>query len=144
MSKLSDEITNDPLARGYSGMTDQQVADSLKAVSREVDRLVDLRELISYLLKNKRWVPIKSESESDALGVQGETTAFMVIMDNPNFDSLDLTDATTLTMLGAIKTAGLLNAADQTAIVAMGKELISRADELGIKFAPSDIGVERP
>lgn len=31
---LKDEITTDPLGRGYSGMTDQQVADSLNAVDR--------------------------------------------------------------------------------------------------------------
>lgn len=32
MTILSDEITNDPLARGYAGMTDAQVAASLTGV----------------------------------------------------------------------------------------------------------------
>ena len=32
---LKDEITNDPLARGYSGMTDQQIVDSLNTEDRE-------------------------------------------------------------------------------------------------------------
>jgi hypothetical protein len=31
---LRDELTNDPLARGYAGMTAQQAADSLNTVNR--------------------------------------------------------------------------------------------------------------
>ena len=33
-AKLAEEISIDPLARGYSGMTDQQVADDLNTVYR--------------------------------------------------------------------------------------------------------------
>ena len=33
---LADEINIDPLGRGYSGMTDQQIADSLNTVDRVV------------------------------------------------------------------------------------------------------------
>ena len=33
---LADEVANDPLVRGYSGMTDQQIADSLNTVDRVV------------------------------------------------------------------------------------------------------------
>ena len=32
---LSNEITNDPLTRGYSGMSDQELADSLNTEDRE-------------------------------------------------------------------------------------------------------------
>jgi len=38
MSILSDEITNDPLTRGYATMNDLEVAQSLNAVDREVNR----------------------------------------------------------------------------------------------------------
>lgn len=34
MKPLKDEIQNDPLVRGYAGMTDQQVADDLNAAYR--------------------------------------------------------------------------------------------------------------
>ena len=34
LTPLQDELTNDPLARGYSGMTDAQVAASLNTVDR--------------------------------------------------------------------------------------------------------------
>lgn len=35
---LQGEIANDPLGRNYSGMTDQQVADSLNTKNRTVER----------------------------------------------------------------------------------------------------------
>lgn len=35
---LKSEITNDPLTRGYSGMTDQQLADDLNTVYRTRNR----------------------------------------------------------------------------------------------------------
>ncbi len=54
MRKLSGEIANDPLARGYSGMNDQQLLDSLNAkdisrnrtsmTGREVKASVDITE----------------------------------------------------------------------------------------------------
>lgn len=34
MTKLRDELVNDPLGLGYAGMTDQQAADSLNAKTR--------------------------------------------------------------------------------------------------------------
>ena len=35
---LIDEITNDPLVRGYAGMTDQQVVDSINTANRTITR----------------------------------------------------------------------------------------------------------
>lgn len=38
MSVLSDELTNDPLVRGYSGMTDQEAADDFNTAYRSRNR----------------------------------------------------------------------------------------------------------
>ncbi len=132
MSTLSDEIANDPLVRGYASMTDLQIVASINAVDRNVDKPVALRELIVHLLKKQKWVAIEAESKSDSLGVQAETVAFMTIMNNVNFTELDLSDSITQTMLISIRDADLLDAADQIAILAMGKEMKSRAQELGL------------
>lgn len=48
-SVLSTEVSTDPLLRGYSSMTDQQVADSLNAVNRTVSRISYVGEVRSYL-----------------------------------------------------------------------------------------------
>lgn len=54
-SKLKAEITNDPLTRGYSGMTDQQVVDSLNTSDRNynkpsigVDEIYDALDLTEF------------------------------------------------------------------------------------------------
>lgn len=48
---LSDEITNDPLGRGYAAMSDQEIADSLNTINR--DKAESVNELFSYLLTTR-------------------------------------------------------------------------------------------
>lgn len=64
MSALQEEITNDPLARGYSGFTDQQLVDSLNTVNRtrnratmtasEVANQIDVAEFNALLAADKQ------------------------------------------------------------------------------------------
>lgn len=51
MDILVNELTTDPLARGYSGMTDQQVADSLNTFDREGD--AEPGALFRYMVTNQ-------------------------------------------------------------------------------------------
>ena len=37
---LKEELTNDPLARGYSGMTDKQATDDLNTVDRTTNKAI--------------------------------------------------------------------------------------------------------
>lgn len=48
---LTTEVGNDPLARGYAGMTDQQVADSLNTANRTVPKPVLVKDVLEYLSK---------------------------------------------------------------------------------------------
>ena len=45
---LSDELANDPLGRGYAGMTDAQAATDLNTVYRTRYRLLDTRDLLRW------------------------------------------------------------------------------------------------
>ena len=46
--QLKQEIDNDPLGRGYAGMTDQQVAASLNASDRNVNKsLMEATEVLN-------------------------------------------------------------------------------------------------
>lgn len=129
---LRAELATDPLGRGYAAMTAAQAAASLNAVDRQVANKVNLRDLIVYLLKAGKWIGIEDEATTGALNARAECRAFMVIMNNVNFTDLDLSDPIVRGMLGNIKTAGLLDAADQAAILAMGSETMSRAAERGL------------
>jgi len=48
MKPLKDEIVNDPLSRGYSSMTDSEVADDLNTQYREQHRRVPLSEVQNW------------------------------------------------------------------------------------------------
>lgn len=132
MSKLQllrDEITNDPLALGYAGMTDQQIADSLNAVNIDVDRdTVPTGEILAAI------VPAD----------------FVAIADAPRRTYLQMLLATDSVPLGFanIRNA-LLNIFSGrpdtlNALSALQQETVSRARQLGIGVAHSgDIGKAR-
>ena len=48
MKKLKDEVVNDPLSRGYSSMTDSEVATDLNTQYREQHRRVPLSEVQNW------------------------------------------------------------------------------------------------
>lgn len=48
-SILATEVNDDPLNRGYDGMSDQEVADSMNAVDRSVPRPVLTNQVLEYL-----------------------------------------------------------------------------------------------
>jgi len=57
-TSLETEIVNDPLARGYSGMTDQQLLDSLNALDRTLN-ITDLDKTTVYNgIDQTEWVAL--------------------------------------------------------------------------------------
>jgi hypothetical protein len=104
---LQDEITNDPLARGYSGMTDSEVTDSLNTVNRtytrdtvtgsEILNVTDDAEFAALTDVNKdRWMAlcgigsidtssgIAKALEADIFGAGTTTRDNMVDLKNPD------------------------------------------------------------
>jgi len=79
MSILADEITNDPLTRGYSGMTDAQVAADINTVYRTQNKTsvsgADLMEQIDsteYIAlsdtKKNQWLSLCGIDTHDPFG----------------------------------------------------------------------------
>ncbi len=115
MTVLSDELTNDPLGRGYSAMTDQEVVDSLNAVDRPRDRTsMSGREVAAGI----------DNAEYDALGdVQKSQVLALVASDD--LDPFGLA----ANVIKDIFTAG---SATVLALAAARVETVSRAVELGL------------
>jgi len=114
---LKIEIATDPLTRGYAGMTDQQLVDSLNAVNRTRNRTsmtgdemfapTDAAEWQNLSAANQLlWVSFCGRSEFDPFG--GANVAFVT----------DLFSAGSATL---------------TALAAARVETISRAQELGLR-----------
>lgn len=115
-----------------AGKTPQQVAAWANAPIT-VKQPINLRALIVYLLKSGKWGGIEKAASDATHAAQAESRAFMVVMNNPNFSDLDLSDPAVVQMLLNIKAAGLLNNADQTAILALENASVTRAANIGLE-----------
>ena len=134
MKKLKDEVKNDPLSRGYSSMTDSEVATDLNTQYREQHCRVPLSEVQNWAsayriykrfcdkgmergpLHNELLAIIQGKQESvnfqsDSAGVQG------LIQDMIDNDIITQTEAQELQGLGTY--------------------YISRAEELGYREIPA-------
>lgn len=121
---LKSEITNDPLGRGYSGMTDEQIAASLAVHDRQADR----ESLEAGLL-------VASIVSSEYIGLSANQKDYVRLIAMAS--TVPLT-ASIKTELGAIFPAGSTTRAN---LIALMKRAGSRADELklGGNPTPSDV-----
>jgi hypothetical protein len=144
LNTLHDELTADPLARGYAGMTDAEAAASLNTVDRPQTGLLDTAEIDTYLLVNGLWYPIYQVSgggdpptnpPDGGVGVgmvRGACAVLLHLLErHPQLDtSLSIVgDVTT-----ALKAGGLVTQAQIGEIVALATTLVSRGAELGLGY----------
>ena len=126
---LKTEITDDPLSRGYSEMTDQEIAESLNTVDRPRNRTSMTGSEVLNAIDAGEWATRTAEQKQTIWDIVhiGTVNPFGV-------------EATLLT--GAFAGAG---GATITALGLARVELISRAAEQGIgsRFAISDIAKAR-
>ena len=112
---LIDEITNDPLTRGYAGMTDLDIAQSLNAADREVNRT--------------------SISGSELLGL-ADSTEYSNLTDIQRDNWLALCGVDSINPSGsAVQLVVSIWAGNPLTVAALQSarvELISRAQELGL------------
>lgn len=113
---LKAEIDSDPLTRGYAGMTDAEVADSLNTADRGSFRTgIPAAEIFSALDLTEYGALSGSEREAFALIVA--------------LGSIDATDANTRTLLGTIFPDP---STTRTNLLALAQETVSRGVELGL------------
>ena len=112
---LKDEITNDPLARGYAGMTDEQVATSLNTA----DRSRNLTSISGSVIKAKI-----VDAEYDAL-TAGKKSELLSLLARDDLDPWGF-DANVIKNVFGNASATL------AALAGERTESISRAEELGL------------
>ena len=114
---IKTELTTDPLARGYAGMTDQEVADSLNTVDRE---------------RNK--TTLSGTDVFNAINV----TEFNALTDAVQARIWNVLHLGTINPFGLEATlfVGAFGAESETItnLSAIRKESISRATEIGVGF----------
>jgi hypothetical protein len=111
---LSDELTNDPLARGYGAMTDAQARDSLNTVDRTKNKDLLAGDEMFSATDSGEWAALTDHKQS-------------LWMDLCGRESINPFGAANLALVTSIFGAGpTLNA-----LAALRVEDVSRAGELG-------------
>jgi hypothetical protein len=139
MSKLRDEILTDPLARGYSGMTADQVYTSIyvtanRTISVEVPAwdIFDVLSFNSY----RDW-----SNTSDVDAKAAYRLLELAVQSNSRIDVVN--DNTFKNILNKARNAlpaAVISAAEKNAAEALCTRIVTRAVELGLPLRyPSDI-----
>lgn len=115
---IVQELTNDPLTIGYSGMTDSEVADSLNTVNREIN--------VSSV-QGSELFEAADPTEVDALTAD-ERQKFYAIC---SLDAIKVNSTNTRNALLAMFGVG---STTRTNLAALQKTTVSRATELGIGY----------
>lgn len=134
-AKLKAEIQTDPLGRGYSAMTAEQVAASLNAVNRTrviPEAFVNAKSLYSSLGAAAAETVIQKLEA----GASGDSPLAPVLKRAvqwilPSEQGIDLGNAVTRGLLDQLS-GPLLTAEEVAAIKAIAEEAVSRAQELGL------------
>lgn len=127
--RLKDELDNDP-ENMYAGMDADQITARINAVDFEWNRPIPFTELISYLIEKGKWSGILVAGNDKTHTAYSDCLMFISIANNTNITELDLSNPAIVTMLVSIKDATLLVQQNQTDIVAMGRQITSRAEFL--------------
>jgi len=119
---LKNELTDDPLGRGYAGMTDQQAATDLNTAYCEVTReRVETWEVIEATVASE-WAALTANEK------ERYSTFIAAGVLNPS-------GANTKSAFAAMFGAGTQTRAN---LLALSVETISRADELEIGFVTAE------
>ena len=137
MTLLRAELTTDPLARGYAGMSDAAAAASLNARDRDAAQ-VSSDDVARYILEEGRW-PELEDLAAGTGGYSGATAnqrkaarAALAIFTNARLPTIRLKRAKVQAMLDLMVGAGALTAGDKTALNALADAKFTRAEELGL------------
>jgi len=127
------EITADPLGIGYSAMSADGVAVSVSAKTRVRPVPITSAELLAWSGQAGRFQRLEDAADNTAL--PGELRSVckaaraMILRDATQLD-LSLPDRAA--MLGALVASGVLTDEDANSLTALGREAVSRAEELGL------------
>ena len=129
---LKTEIQNDPLAKGYSSMSDQEIVDSINLKNRSKFVEISSQELLAWSANNGRLAKIKNainNGADDVVKSLAEAAYLLITRDDTSLD-FNLTDR--VAMLDALVSYAVLIPDDKTSLQALATVSISRAEELDI------------
>lgn len=141
---LKTEVTTDPLALGYAGMTDQQVYVSMVGKTRTRSRQLTTTDLLQWAGGNQRFLKVNNAANATTdTQTKNLANVLVILLKSPGVP-FDPNVAGMTAMISALVTAAVLTAADQAALLNMAAEAINRFQELAIQeYQAGDINFAR-
>jgi len=136
MSLLSDELTNDPLSIGYSGMTDAQAAASLNNLVYRGAVATD--SVVEYLALQGKWSPIADAVWHETISTNKRLAARTLVDITQRYQTLDMSVTLRYNAMSAalddLVSHSLISTTDKAALLSLGENVQSRAAVLGIPY----------
>jgi len=127
---LKNEITNDPLGRGYASMSDAQVAASLNTVDRTVpDSTRYTMRRVMEVMTDAGAAITKLDQVTDPLVVE----AMRALRSYTEGGGLDFSHPKTIGMIDQLTSQGVLTSQEASELKSIGTKPASRAEELGLE-----------
>lgn len=135
MTTLTEELANDPLGLGYSGMDNSEIEAALnsKTRSRIISRFVTARTILAECADG---AAILDKLEAAGATVSAVKWAMRFLQQE---GGIDVGHPATLAMVDQLVGAGVLTATEGAALKELSVQVCSRAEELGLSAQDSDI-----
>lgn len=141
MSILSDEITNDPTAKGYVTLLPDRpghVVDLLNAKTETLLGAIERKDLTKWAAKTGMRLTIQQEADNPASSLCASALAIIDVLRGSS-GGIDFSDPDNIAILDAWEAAGKLSAANRALMVSLATKAASRAEVLGLPFITEEI-----
>lgn len=119
LQAIRDELDNDPLGRGYAGMTDQQAADDLNLENRGSIKNVSISDFLDIIAP--AWP-----------GAQDDRDFIQILVEAAGFGGTILTTSEGVRDKLTVNPGAIFSGQTATDLIALWGTLISRAVELNL------------
>lgn len=134
LEKLKQEIVSDPLNKGYSTMTNEQILDALYTKDIPVYRVISSAELLAWAGGNARLVKLEEASANHASPTIKNIAKIAVKMLDRDETEFDFSKSDRVAMLDALIAGGVFEEEDKTALEQLAIIYQSRAESIGLPF----------
>jgi len=126
---LADEINTDPLSRGYSNMSPQEVAQDLQTEYRTRQTEVASDTLLAIAAKENAITLLEADAADDSSSTQDKSKAALRMVGRSQ-TGINLASTTDEDLVDALMAGPLSGTSVKSKIAAVGQESITRAQEL--------------
>ncbi len=132
LGKLKIELENDPLNRGYSDMTVEEIIMSLNTPNIPRYKSLTSAELLAWSASNRRRKKLVNASfNHDSEDIQNLAEVAVILLDRDRTElNLNLPDR--VQMVNILVAAGVLDASDKSDLYTLATYNISRNQELNL------------